>query len=141
MKILVLNGPNLNRMGKREPVIYGTLTLAQIRKNLEEAFPEVDFEFYQSNHEGGLIDRLQQAEEENVRGIVFNPGGYGHTSVALRDAVKSIEVPVIEVHISNVYSRERFRHHSHIAAVAEGQITGLGGLGYHLAVRYFLDTE
>ena len=140
MKLLVLNGPNLNLLGQREPERYGTETLADVKTRLRAALPEVDFDFYQSNHEGALIDRLHQAREDGTAGVVFNPGGYTHTSVALRDAVAAIApIPVVEVHISNVHAREAFRHVSLLAPVCAGQITGLGTMGYELAARHLLE--
>lgn len=139
LTILILNGPNLNLLGIREPDTYGHATPATLEANLRDAFPDVAFDFFQSNHEGALVDRLHQAHHDGADGIVFNPGGYTHTSVALRDAVASIDPPVLEVHISNVHAREAFRHRSLIAPVCVGQIGGLGLAGYHLAVRYFLD--
>jgi 3-dehydroquinate dehydratase-2 len=138
MKLLVLNGPNLNLLGKREPETYGNVSLATIEAGLRKAFPDVEFVFVQSNHEGELIDRLQATEADGFDGVVFNPAGYSHTSVALRDAVTATDTPVVEVHISNIAARERFRHHSRTAAAAIGTISGLGVEGYHLAVRYFL---
>ena len=139
MTILVLNGPNLDRLGKREPETYGSATLEDVQRALETGFPDVDFEFVQSNHEGELIESLHRAADEGWLGVVFNPGGYTHTSVALRDAVSATEIPVIEVHITNIHNREDFRHTSMIAPVAAGQICGLGLLGYSLAVRALLD--
>ncbi len=139
MKLFVLNGPNLNLLGTREPETYGTATLADMQDALCALFPEVDFRFVQSNHEGRLIDALHEAAREGAAGVAFNPGAFTHTSVALRDAVAAIDVPVIEVHLSNVHAREPFRHRSMIAAVSAGQIVGLGAKGYELAVRYFLD--
>ena len=139
MTILILNGPNLNLLGTREPEVYGSTTLADLEADLRAAFSDPTLYFFQSNHEGALIDRLHAAQQEGVEGIVFNPGGFTHTSVALRDAVASITVPVVEVHISNVHAREDFRHRSLLAAVCTGQITGLGLTGYRLAVRYFLE--
>lgn len=136
--LLVLNGPNLNLLGTRDPDAYGTATLAEIESGLEEAFAEVDFSFAQANGEGALIDRLHAAHGDEAAGIVFNPGGYAHTSIALRDAVDAIDPPVVEVHLSNVHAREDFRHTSRIAPVCAGQISGLGPDGYHLAVRYLL---
>ena len=138
MHLLVLNGPNLNLLGTREPQTYGAETLADLEASLEAAFPDVRFAFFQSNHEGALIDRLHQAHRDGVGGVVFNPGGYTHTSVALRDAVAAIGPPVVEVHLSNVHAREPFRHRSLVAGACVGQISGLGPSGYHLAVRYFL---
>jgi len=135
VRILVLNGPNLNMLGVREPDVYGQLTLNDLQLALSTRFPEVSFNFSQSNHEGELIDALQQA---HVDGIVLNGAGFTHTSVALRDAIASIATPVVEVHISNIAAREDFRHHSLTAAVCVGSISGLGIEGYHLAVQYFL---
>jgi 3-dehydroquinate dehydratase II len=141
MRILVLNGPNLNRLGKREPEIYGTTTLADLESTLADAFPNVRFQFSQSNHEGELINSLHAAGDEGLDGVVINPAGLSHTSVALRDAIASIDVPVIEVHISNIHAREPFRHQSLTAGASSGVITGLGLRGYHLAVQYLLDTS
>ncbi|WP_107841828.1 type II 3-dehydroquinate dehydratase [Metasolibacillus meyeri] len=140
MRLLVLNGPNLNRLGKREPEIYGTETLADVEVRLQAlaASLQSEIDFRQSNHEGQLIDWIHEAEDQQMTGIVFNPGAYTHTSVALRDAIASVTVPVIEVHISNIHKREPFRHHSMLAAECVGQICGLGTIGYDLAVRKFL---
>ncbi len=139
MNILVLNGPNLNLLGTREPEIYGRATLDDLARDVQAAFPDVTFAFFQSNHEGELVERLHQAHRDEVDGIVFNPAAYTHTSVALRDAVSAITPPVIEVHMSNVYAREAMRHVSYIAPVAAGKIVGFGMRGYHLAVRYLVD--
>lgn len=138
MKILVLNGPNLNLLGSREPDVYGSTTLRDVEEYLRRTHPEVEFQFFQSNAEGALIDRLHAANEDGTVGIVLNPGGYTHTSVALRDAISAINVPVVEVHISNPQARESFRRTSLTAAVCRGHIAGLGVHGYYLAVRYFL---
>ncbi len=135
--VLVLNGPNLNRLGRREPDVYGARTLADIESDLRERFPELALRFEQHNGEGALIDALHAADTVETAGVVFNPGGYAHTSVALRDAVASISTPVVEVHISNVYAREAFRHTSYLSAVCAGLIAGLGVAGYTLAVEYF----
>jgi len=135
VNILVVNGPNLNMLGQREPEIYGSTTLADIERQLQERFPEVGFSFFQSNQEGEMIDALQQAD---VDGIVLNGAAFTHTSVALRDAISSISTPVVEVHISNIHAREAFRHQSLTAGVCVGSISGLGVEGYSLAVRYFL---
>jgi 3-dehydroquinate dehydratase-2 len=137
-ELLILNGPNLNLLGTREPETYGDETLDDVEEALRDAFPHVDFAFRQENSEGALIDHLHTAHANGLDGVVFNPGGYTHTSVAIRDAVAGIDVPVVEVHISNVHAREDFRHTSRIAPVCIGQITGLGTTGYHLAVRYLL---
>jgi 3-dehydroquinate dehydratase-2 len=136
--VLVLNGPNLNLLGDRDPDTYGTASLASIETALADAFPEVTFDFRQSNGEGALIDHLHRAHDEGVDGVVFNPGGYTHTSVALRDAVDAIDPPVVEVHLSNVHAREDFRRTSRIAPVCVGQLGGFGPTGYHLAVRALL---
>ena len=138
MKLLVLNGPNLNLLGKREPDVYGHVSLSAIEKSLRETYPGIEFEFFQSNHEGELIDRLQNSERDGFDGVIFNPAGYSHTSVALRDAIAAIDTPVIEVHISNISAREHFRHRSVTAAAAVGSISGLGIAGYRLAVTYFI---
>jgi len=141
MKILVLNGPNLNLLGTREPQTYGALTLEEINARLQtlaEAL-KVEVRFFQSNSEGGLIDALQQARLW-ADGIVFNPGGYTHTSVALRDAIAAIAPPVIEVHLSNVDAREDFRRLSLLAPVCRGKISGLGWQSYALALRFLAET-
>jgi 3-dehydroquinate dehydratase-2 len=135
VRILVINGPNLNMLGKREPDVYGHTTLADVEKNLQARFPNVAFSFFQSNQEGDLIDSLQNAD---VDGIVLNGAGFTHTSVALRDGIASIDTPVVEVHISNIHAREAFRHQSLTAGVCVGSISGLGIEGYALAVQYFL---
>lgn len=139
-KILLLNGPNLNRLGKREPEIYGKETLNDIEKNLKNiaAIQGVSLDAKQSNHEGLLIDWLHEAAD-TYNGIIFNPGAYTHTSIAIRDAISSINIPVIEVHLSNVHQRESFRHHSMLAPVCEGHIVGMGSKGYELALLYFID--
>ncbi|MGB3542088.1 type II 3-dehydroquinate dehydratase [Rubrivirga sp.] len=135
--VLVLNGPNLNRLGVREPDVYGALSLGDIESNLRKHFPDLALEFQQHSGEGALIDALHSADTVETAGVVFNPGGYAHTSVALRDAVSSITTPVLEVHISNIYARESFRHTSLLSAVCTGVITGLGVGGYKLAVQHF----
>ena len=135
-KILVINGPNLNLLGAREPEVYGPETLEEINERLRElaASRGVELEAFQSNQEGDLIDRVHAARG-NTDFIVINPGGYTHTSIALRDALSAAGIPTIEVHLSNIYAREEFRHHSMITPVAIGHIVGFGPLGYELAVQ------
>jgi 3-dehydroquinate dehydratase-2 len=137
MKVLVVNGPNLNLLGTREPEIYGSETLQDIMQQLssEAAACGVALETYQSNIEGALIDRIHQAKQEQCAGIIINPGGYTHTSIALRDALSGVELPTVEVHLSNIHAREEFRQHSYIAPIAIGQICGFGALGYSLALQ------
>jgi 3-dehydroquinate dehydratase-2 len=135
MKIAIINGPNLNLLGTREPEIYGSRTFEQYYRELESTFPSVEFSYFQSNIEGELIDELQRAGRE-CDAVIMNPGGYTHTSVAIGDAIASIKPPVVEVHISNVHAREEFRRISHVSAKARGSIVGLGLKGYELAVRY-----
>ncbi|MBL0387013.1 type II 3-dehydroquinate dehydratase [Tumebacillus sp. ITR2] len=139
-KLLVLHGPNLNLLGTREPEVYGRTTLEQINRDLTALAQEfgVEIDCYQSNHEGALIDRLQAAMG-NTHGILFNPGGYTHTSVALRDCVSGIRIPTIEVHLSNIHAREEFRHRSMLAPVCMGQISGLGAIGYTLGFHALLE--
>src|SRR6478735_4707583 len=136
MKIAIINGPNLNLLGKRETNIYGNKPFENYFEDLKNIFPGVNFHYYQSNVEGELINELQRIGFE-FDGIVLNPGGYTHTSVAIGDAIAAIKTPVIEVHISNVHAREDFRKLSHVSARAKGTIAGLGLRGYELAVRYF----
>ena len=133
--IFVLNGPNLNLLGSREPRVYGTQTLDDVREALEERAKGlgVKLDFRQSNHEGELVDWLQEAMAK-ASAVIINGGGYSHTSIAIRDAAAALQVPVIEVHLSNVYAREHFRRQSFIAQVARGSITGFGALGYLLAL-------
>lgn len=135
MQILILNGPNLNRLGMRKPEIYGTRTMAQILLDIQKRWPEVFFTYFQSNHEGDLIDQIQAFEGD---GIVLNAGGYSHTSVALRDAVEESEVPVVEVHISDITKREPFRQTSLLTDVCAHSIIGKGTKGYEEAVEYIL---
>lgn len=138
MKIAIINGPNLNLLGTREPTVYGSQTFEQYFEVLKQQFPAVEFNYYQSNVEGELINELQRVGF-NYNGIIINPGGYTHTSVAIGDAIASITTPVIEVHISNVHAREDFRKISHVSAKAKGTICGLGLKGYALAVQYFTE--
>lgn len=141
MKILILNGPNLNLLGTREPETYGTTTLPDIERRLADEFPEVAFTFVQSNHEGELIDQLHKAARESIDGVVMNPAGYSHTSISLRDAVAAVHLPVIEVHLSNIHARESFRHGSMTGAACVGTIAGLGATGYELAVHFLLSSS
>ena len=138
MQILILNGPNLNRLGRREPGIYGSQTMEENLNELRQKFPQVEITYYQSNSEGALIDRIQQAEDEGVAGIVLNAGAYTHTSVALLDAIRSVKTPVVEVHLSNIQAREDFRHTSLITAACKGIIAGFGMTSYRLAVEALL---
>lgn len=137
MKIEIINGPNLNLLGKREPEIYGRQDFDSFLESLRKMFPDVTIGYYQSNVEGELINRLHEVGF-SADGIIMNAGGYTHTSVAIADAIASISVPVIEVHLSNVYAREEFRHHSLMAAKCRGVMAGLGLKGYELALRFFL---
>lgn len=140
MKILILHGPNLNLLGTREPEVYGSMTLADINEKMITLGKELGAEVtcLQSNHEGALIDTLHDARMW-ATGVVFNPGGYTHTSVALRDAISAIQIPVIEVHLSNVYAREEFRHKSLLSAVCKGKVTGFGWRSYELGLRGLID--
>ena len=135
--VYVLNGPNLNLLGLREPDIYGHATLGDVEKLCRTAAAKhgLDVEFRQSNHEGEIVDSIHEAAAKHAAGIVINAGAYTHTSVAIRDAIAAIAVPVIEVHISNVFARESFRHHSHIAPVAKASLCGFGIEGYALAIE------
>ena len=137
MKIAIINGPNLNLLGTREPDIYGSQTFRQYFDELQKGYPAVHFSYFQSNVEGELINELQRVGF-SFDGIIMNPGGYTHTSVAIGDAISSITTPVVEVHISNVHAREEFRKISHVSAKAKGTIVGLGLKGYELALRFFL---
>ena len=137
MKIAIINGPNLNLLGKREPTIYGDTSFEQFLERLRAKFPTVQIEYFQSNVEGELINELHRVGFE-YNGIIFNPGGYTHTSVAIGDAVAAIKTPVVEVHISNVHAREDFRKISFVSAKAAGSIVGLGLQGYELALQWFL---
>ncbi|WP_341837438.1 type II 3-dehydroquinate dehydratase [Chitinophaga pollutisoli] len=138
MKIAIINGPNLNLLGKREPEVYGKISFEQYFETLKTAFPNVELTYFQSNVEGVLIDKLQELGF-SYDGIIFNGGAYTHYSYAIRDAIAAIKTPVVEVHISNVYAREEFRHKSISGGNAVGVITGLGMKGYDLAVRFFLE--
>ena len=140
MRILVLNGPNLNLLGTREPQLYGATTLPQIDAELTQIATDAGAQLhcFQSNHEGALIDRIQAARSDGTEIILINPGGLTHTSVALRDALAGVALPFIEVHISNIHKRETFRHHSFLSEIAVGVICGLGVNGYRLALAHAL---
>ena len=140
MKIVIINGPNLNLLGKREPGIYGSESFESFYNELQQKYASVSFDYFQSNVEGELINYLQQVGFE-ADGIIMNPGGYTHTSVAIGDCIAAITSPLIEVHISNVHAREEFRHLSHVSAKARGTIAGLGLKGYELAVEFFLSNH
>ena len=136
--ILVLNGPNLNLLGTREPKLYGKDTLADINRRLQAKAKAagVGIECFQSNHEGVLVDRIQQAKGDGVGFILLNPAGYSYSSVAMRDALTAVQIPFIEVHLSNIHAREPWRAHTHFTAVAVGSVLGLGAQGYELALDY-----
>jgi len=140
MKIAIINGPNLNLLGKREPGIYGNKSFDQYFIELQSMFSEIEFSYFQSNVEGELINELQRVGYD-YQGIVMNPGGYTHTSVAMGDTIAAISTPLIEVHISNVHAREDFRKISHVSAKAAGSIIGLGLKGYELAIRWLIDNQ
>lgn len=137
MHILIINGPNLNLLGRREPEVYGSRSFEDFFAGLQAQYPDIRLDYFQSNHEGALIDKLQEAGF-SADGIVLNAGALTHTSIALADTVAAISTPVVEVHISNVHKREAFRQHSFISAVAAGLIVGLGLDGYRLAVEYLI---
>src|SRR3984957_20568224 len=137
MHIAIINGPNLNLLGTREPEVYGSQTFEQYYAELRAKYPSIEFSYFQSNVEGELINELQRVGFSSD-GIILNPGGYTHTSVAIGDAIAAIKAPVIEVHISNIHAREEFGRFSHVSGKARGTIAGLGLRGYELAVRYLL---
>lgn len=137
MKIAIINGPNLNLLGKREPEVYGNSSFDSYMDELKKEFPSVNFFYFQSNIEGELIDKIQEYGF-SADGIILNPGGFTHTSVAIGDAIAAVKAPVVEVHISNIFAREAFRQISHVSAKAAGTISGLGLQGYKLAVIYLL---
>jgi 3-dehydroquinate dehydratase II len=136
-KILIINGPNLNLLGKREPEIYGSQTFEAYFQSLQAIFPDIELHYFQSNHEGALIDKIHEVGF-SFDGIVLNAGAYTHTSVAIADALSGVKTPAIEVHISNVHAREAFRHHSYLSSRCKGVIVGLGLKGYELAIKAFL---
>jgi len=141
--IAVINGPNLNRLGKREPHIYGSQTLDDLEQLLrkEGEARNASLQFFQSNHEGALIDKLAELADQKCSGVIINPGGLTHTSVALRDAIAAAGLPTVEVHISNIYTRESFRQHSMTAGACRGVISGLGFAGYVAALQYLLSEQ
>lgn len=138
MDVLVINGPNLNALGSREPEIYGTTTLAEIEATMVEQAEDAGFgvECFQSNHEGEIIDRLYQAKADGVRFVIINPGAFTHTSIAIRDAFATVQLPFCEVHLSNIHAREEFRRHSYLSELAKGVVVGLGAQGYEFALAY-----
>ena len=136
MQIAIINGPNLNLLGKRETNIYGNEDFDVYYAQLKSQYTQLELSYYQSNSEGQIVSKIQELGFD-VDGIILNPAAYSHTSIAIRDAISSIKVPVLEVHISNIYAREAFRNHSHISAVSVGVISGLGLKGYNLALDYF----
>jgi len=138
MRVLLLNGPNLNLLGTREPHIYGADTLADVEQRFTDEATALGLQAgcFQTNHEGQMIDRIHAARLDGTAFIVINPGGWTHTSVALRDALAGVAIPVVEVHVSNVHRREEFRHHSYISGIAEGVIAGLGVFGYSAALQF-----
>ena len=140
MKIAIINGPNLNLLGKREPGIYGNESFDSYFEKLKAAFPSIEFHYFQSNIEGELVDEIQRVGF-SYDGIILNPAAYTHTSIAIGDAIAAIKTPLIEVHISNIFDREDFRKTSHVSAKAVGVISGLGLKGYELAMQYFLNNK
>ncbi|GAB6123270.1 type II 3-dehydroquinate dehydratase [Dysgonomonas termitidis] len=136
MKILIINGPNLNLLGKREPDVYGNTSFETYFSQLQQTCTDCELSYFQSNHEGALIDKIHEAGF-SFDGIILNAGAYTHTSVALHDAIKAVNTPVVEVHISNIHTREEFRHKSMIAAACKGSIAGLGLFSYELAIDFF----
>lgn len=138
MRILIINGPNLNFLGKREPQTYGAMTLWDLENHLKGKFSSLQLEFYQSNSEGDIVGFLQKAMDGSTAGIVLNAGAYSHYSYAIRDAISMLPVPVVEVHISNTYAREEFRRTSVLSSVCKGVIAGLGMAGYELAVEFLV---
>ncbi|GHB45130.1 type II 3-dehydroquinate dehydratase [Mongoliitalea lutea] len=137
MKIIIINGPNLNLLGKREPGIYGSQSFEEFFKQLQQQFPQLELHYYQSNVEGELINKIHEVGF-SFDGILLNAGGYTHTSVAISDAIAAVQTPTVEVHISNIYKREEFRHKSIISQACVGMISGLGLKGYALGIHYFI---
>lgn len=141
MNILVINGPNLNMLGTREPAVYGSQTLSDINNDLKKQFPSVTFSFFQSNHEGAIVDALQATVGKEFAGVILNGGAFTHYSYAIRDAIAFLMIPVIEVHISNIHLREEFRRHSVTAPVCAAQLSGFGSEGYALAVQMLIEEQ
>ena len=137
MRVIIINGPNLNLLGQREPSVYGADSFEAYFATLQRAYPQLELSYFQSNHEGALLDKIHEVGF-SYDGIILNAGAYTHTSVALHDAIRAITTPVVEVHISNTFAREAFRHHSYISAVAKGVIVGFGMESYRLALESFL---
>jgi 3-dehydroquinate dehydratase-2 len=138
MHICIINGPNLNEIGTRQPEIYGTLNFQDAMDLWQSKFPDLKIELFQSNHEGGIIDYIQEKKIE-CSGFIINAGAYSHTSIAIADALRSVHLPIIEVHLSNIFQRESYRHHSYISEVAKGCIVGMGMQGYELAIQSLLE--
>ncbi|TDE16576.1 type II 3-dehydroquinate dehydratase [Dyadobacter psychrotolerans] len=136
-KILILNGPNLNLLGKREPGVYGNQSFEDYFEELKNLFPDTELHYFQSNHEGAMIDKIHETGF-SFDGIIINAGGYSHTSIALADALSAVTTPAVEVHISNIHAREVYRHHSYLTDRCKGMICGLGMKGYEMAIRYFI---
>ena len=136
-KILILNGPNLNLLGKREPGVYGNQSFEDYFETLKALFPEIELHYFQSNHEGAMIDKIHETGF-SFDGIIINAGGYSHTSIALADALSAVTTPAVEVHISNIHAREAYRHHSYLTDRCKGMVCGLGMKGYEMAIRYFI---
>ena len=136
-KVLLINGPNLNLLGSREPHVYGSTTLAELENGLRAQAQSLglELECFQSNHEGAIVDRIHQARSDGVGFVIINPGAYTHTSIAIRDAFAGVDIPFVEVHISNVHRREAFRHHSYLSGIAVAVMAGFGTLGYSLALQ------
>ena len=142
MKLSIINGPNLNMLGSREKDIYGSFSLSDLEKFLKEnILQQAELDFFQSNHESEIVQYIHKAKSNNIEGIIINAAAYTHTSISIRDSLLAVNIPFIEVHISNIYKREEFRHKSFLADIAQGVITGLGKEGYLFAIEYFLRTN
>lgn len=141
MKIVIINGPNLNLLGTREPEIYGSVRFEDYLETLKSHFPKVDFEYFQSNEEGVLVSKIQDIAQQDVNGMIINAAAYSHTSIALADAVAAISVPVVEVHISNIFSREPYRRHTYISEKCVALIAGMGLDGYTFAAQFLINSN